>query len=98
MDIEEFVHETLLEIMRGIAIEKEESEADESTRLRVGRIRGRQDDSFIDFDIAVSADESNGTEGSPRLHVLGGEAAPETRSDFLSRVKFSVPVVFPAAE
>lgn len=98
MDIEEFVHETLLEIMRGIAIAKEESSVDESKCLRVGRIRGRQDDSFVDFDIAVSADESNGTEGTSRLHVLGGENGHETQSDSLTRVKFSVPVVFPTAE
>jgi len=68
------------------------SDADEGTRVV----------QKVDFDIAVTVDETDKANAGARISVLsiglgvGGETT--TRSGTVSRINFSVPVVFPSHE
>lgn len=56
----------------------------------------------VDFDIAVTVDESQATNAGAKISVLsiglgaGGESTSKTGTS--SRIQFSVPVVFPSCE
>ncbi len=54
----------------------------------------------IEFDVAVTVADTRGTEGGGGIKVfsafeLGGKASETTANTSTSRIKFSVPVVFP---
>ena len=53
----------------------------------------------IDFDVAVTISDTTKTGGGGRISVialsLGGEASDEMQTTSVSRIKFSVPILFP---
>jgi hypothetical protein len=56
----------------------------------------------VDFDIAVSVDESENSQASGKITVLsigiGAAVDSTTKSGTVSRINFSVPVVLPSVE
>jgi len=56
----------------------------------------------VDFDIAVTVDESGKANAGAKISVLsiglGGGVEKTTKSGTVSRIKFAVPVVFPSTE
>ena len=54
---------------------------------------------FIEFDIAIGSGISKETKGGVGIFVspisLGGQSRNEQTSNFMNRIKFSVPVLFP---
>lgn len=51
--------------------------------------------SFVDFDIAVTAEERTGGSGSVRVFGLGAKGEIDARAEMVSRVKFRVPIELP---
>lgn len=109
MDLKEFTKETLVQIVQGV---KEANEVLEQYNASIpGKtIRTAESNVFvdsersyanaidIDFDVAVTATETDGTKGGGEIRVaqllFGGiEASNSTENQSISRVKFTIPLV-----
>lgn len=99
MDLEKFVKETLLQVLRGIrgaADEVEEHEGRVSPELVGGTLQN------IEFDVAVFASEDSATGGKAGIRVasmigIGGKKEVSSSHRSESRIKFTVPVEYPAS-
>jgi hypothetical protein len=112
MELQEFIKESLIQIVEGV------SEAQEEVRSKGAVINptNLQFDSkqipgtgntekdknisrLIDFDIAVTTTEGSKTKGGIGIHVgmigLGSTGQSEAQNSSMSRLKFSVPILFP---
>jgi len=90
MDIEEFVSEAIAQTMRGIR------KAQDSTKELGSFIVPAHEDRDIDFDIAVIATDT--VSGSSGLSVVGmakGDIGMTRTEGSVSRIRFSVQVIFP---
>lgn len=103
MNIEDFVKEALLAIVRGV----EAAQADPGSgamigRLPVGTVNGVsfQFDNdknlvgFVEFDLATTVDTLAG--GKTGIAIFGGGIGAEGHSTAVNRIKFVVPVGVPA--
>ncbi len=111
MDLKEFTKETLLQIVQGVNEANSELEhhnayipnrtAKTATRVFVENERYEADAIEVDFDVAVTATETEGTKGGGGIKVaqilLGGiEASSNTENQSISRVKYKIPLVLEA--
>jgi hypothetical protein len=113
MKLEEFITETINQIVSGIR--KTHDHAKEqgatinpklqySTTTSNGRVRveGRSPIHAVEFDVAVTTTEGKGTKGGFGVFVgpigAGSQGQSESSNSFISRIKFSVPVVFPTQD
>ena len=92
MTLQEFVKETLLNVVNGVADAKHSNPNVASPENSLPR------ESFlIEFDVAVTVTEKSGLEGKGGISVLkvfnaGGTHSTASEQSSASRVKFSVPV------
>lgn len=108
MDLKEFTKETLIQIVQGV---KEANDSLEQYGACVpGRTLKSEQNVYVDkertyanafevdFDVAVTATETDGTKGGGGLRVAqlfqaGIEANRSTENQSISRVKFTLPLV-----
>ena len=114
MDLDEFVKEVLTKIVSGIRKAQEEEGAgafivpdgdgghEYAKHSRVAS-NARLKSTIVDFDIALTVEESGKTTGGGSLKVasiLGANVAGETASKDtkISRIQFGVPVLLPESQ
>ncbi|MBO7468503.1 MAG: hypothetical protein J6T81_00070 [Bacteroidales bacterium] len=107
MDLKEFTKETLVQIVHGVEEannELSEKHAHVTSHAMKNSAGGvLLDDRYtnaieVEFDVAVTATETDGTKGGGGIRVaqilFGGiEASNSTENQSISRVKFSIPLV-----
>jgi len=109
MDLKEFTKETLVQIVQGVN-EANEQLADNNAYITRGIQKSTTGDSYIDrsghythavnvdFDVAVTATEIDGTKGGGGIKVAqilhgGIETSKSTENQSISRIKYSIPLV-----
>ena len=94
MDLQEFVKETLVEVIKGAHKAAEEISGQHTEKNLLGGINVSLDPSLVEFDVAVTV--SRGTKGGGRLGVsiFGVEATVSGSTQSQHRIKFSIPVTF----
>lgn len=112
MNLEEFVAETIKQIISGISkthVHAKEKGATVNPRLACtiysgnkGRVEPRSPIHSVEFDVAVTTTEGKGTKGGIGIFVgpvgLGSKGQSESSNTSMSRIKFSVPIVFPTQD
>ncbi|TIS18734.1 MAG: hypothetical protein E5X07_31030 [Mesorhizobium sp.] len=102
MDLEEFISETLGQILAGIA-KAQNTEIGKNVNAAFPGTLGSNLSVLpefgvfarVDFDVAVTAESSVGGKGSIRVWGLGAEGGKDSRSQTVSRVVFAVPLRLP---
>ncbi len=110
MTLEEFVSESLKQVVDGV-VEAQEHARNKGAmvnpgygRLETGqkfveREEGLVPSQEIEFDVAVTSVEGSMKEAKARIFVgafgIGGEGGKEVTNSLVSRIRFSVPVIFP---
>lgn len=111
MDLKEFVSETIVQIISGVADAQKQSEslgAKVSPKLTGSSTHGVQlgflsaeggATQIVQFDVALTAKEGTGTKGGIGIVAgivsLGSTGQSNEENASVSRVKFSVPVTLP---
>ena len=97
MDLETFIAETLRQIVKGIKIAQEHEDC-KGGKINPFRPSGGEVKQ-IDFDVAVTATEGSEKKGGIGVFTgvfgVGGQANANTANSTVSRIKFSVPIIFP---
>lgn len=93
MDLKSFLEKAITDILDGIKA------ANKNSDYPIGLVRKIEDSKAIDFDIAVSAEDSQGENAGAGIKVLsfldlGGGLESQQKNSSVSRIKFSV-MVFP---
>ncbi len=104
MDLQEFVSQTLVQIIQGV------KDAQQEARKHGGKVNPDQSHSpfpgkdiqNVEFDVALTVTEGTGTKGGMGLVVgplaLGTQGESKAQNSSVSRVRFSVPVRLPEFE
>ena len=96
MGLEEFVEETIIEVMNGAknAAKKVGLQSEDGTLIAGVNVRWAG--SSVDFDVAVTVSQDAKGGGGLKIAVLGLQAGGEmaTATQSVHRIKFSVPVTF----
>lgn len=109
MDLKEFTKQTLVQIVEG-ALEANNTLSDLGARIITEApqhaekylSKGLYEDGInvidVDFDVAITATESEGANGGGGLKVasflsLGGSTESKTENQIISRVKYTLPLV-----
>jgi hypothetical protein len=101
MDLKDFVTKTVLQILDGVR--EAASTVDQEAGMRVNpHYKGQPPQKAstpIDFDVAVTVRETDGSAGGGRISVMGlgvgGEITSEVGTESVTRVRFKVPVQLP---
>lgn len=112
MDLREFISETLIQIVSGVAEAQEKSVAiggKVSPKLRSGQTAFGAHGflhtdggtaQVVQFDVALTAKEGAGTKGGIGIVAgivsLGSTGQSNTENASISRVKFGVPIILPS--
>lgn len=92
MNVEEFVKETLLQVLRGVRDAKSIAKADGD----LGDVALRSsDEQLVKFDIAIVASEGSERSGGIQVAGIGGTAKGASHEESTSRIQFSVPIRLP---
>lgn len=102
MELEEFISETLGQILAGVA-KAQDTEIGKNVNAASPGVLGSNLSALaefgvfarVDFDVAVTAESSVGGKGSIRVWGLGAEGGKDSRSQTVSRVVFAVPPRLP---
>ncbi len=96
MKLEDFVAQTLKEIINGV--KKAQSDTSQTGAV-INTTPPTERSRIVEFDVAVTTTEGTKTEGGAGVFVgpigLGTRGASDASTSSVSRVKFSVPVQFP---
>ena len=111
MKLEDFVADTITQIVTGLKKAQRELGADacinpSGLTLHYAELEGRRYDSrtnaleeLVEFDIALTQEQGKGTAGGVGVFLgtvnLGSKGESQTKELSVSRVKFRVPVLFP---
>ena len=111
MDLQEFIKQSLVQIVAGIVDAQKEVEANGATINPSGLIlvpekvsgHARTDDGNvtqnIEFDVAVTSTEGTGSKGGVGIAIgvvaLGTQANSQQSSQAVSRLRFTVPILLP---
>ncbi|MGA3068256.1 MAG: hypothetical protein ABSF29_15535 [Tepidisphaeraceae bacterium] len=108
MDLKTFISESLKEIISGVRSAQDHFAHNPNGAKINPRVRLPQQFNpghpvhNVEFDIAVTVSESSDEKVAAGLVVLGlgagGQTISKTESSYVSRVKFSVPVIWPYRE
>jgi hypothetical protein len=108
MKLEKFITETINQIISGISKTHEQAKKHGATinpRLASSegsRIVPRSPIHTVEFDVAVTTKEGKGTKGGFGVFVgpigAGSQGKSESSNSSVSRIKFSIPVVFPTQD
>mgnify|MGYP006278693855 CR=1 FL=1 len=98
MELEEFVKQTLNQIIDGVRLSQEYAQSvDATVNPQTGYIK--DDATDVEFDIAVTSSESDTTEGNLSIQIasLGGKGGKRKGSEDIveNRVRFSVSLSLP---
>ncbi len=97
MKLQEFVNETLREIIAGVN-EAQDYAKDNNATINVGPVMGTPINE-VEFDVAVTATEGSEAHGGVGVFVaglgLGAKGKRDASNGSVSRVKFSIPVCLP---
>lgn len=112
MNLKDFVSETLLEIAGGVK-NAQASQAESGAAINPGvygdtkdivgqglmKMSGGKTVTIVDFDVAVTAIEGQGTRGGIGVFAgavgVGSQGASNKENSIASRIKFSVPIALP---
>ncbi|RRH94241.1 hypothetical protein EH240_27555 [Mesorhizobium tamadayense] len=102
MELEEFISETLRQILSGAA-KAQDTEIGKNVNAAFPGVLGSNLSVLpefgvfarVDFDVAVTAESTVGGKGSIRVWGLGAEGGKDSRSQTVSRVVFAVPLRLP---
>lgn len=99
MELKEFIAATLQQIITGV-VEAQNYIKKEKINAVVNSQIGARTDKTIEFDIAVTVNESKSTSAGGGISVAsiinaGGKKQTESLEQSISRVKFSVDVLLP---
>lgn len=102
MDLDEFISETLRQILAGVAA-AQETDIGKNVNAAFNGVLGSNLSVFpklgvfarVDFDVAVTAETSTGGKGSIKVWGIGAEAGIDNKSQTVSRVVFAVPLRLP---
>lgn len=110
MDLETFVKESIVQILRGVREAQKEAKNLDGAEIRskvssrFNKGEGRSDVTIqadaINFDVAVTTSKDRGMKGKAGITVysvfeVGAEGAVQHGTETVSRVRFVVPVVYP---
>jgi len=111
MKLQEFVSETLKEIIAGVKESQKYAESEgawisphmfahgDKTSIRYIAEKGGANIEQIEFDVAVTSTEGSATEAGAGIFVaaigLGAKGKSDTSSSSISRIKFSIPLGLP---
>ena len=95
IDLKEFVEETVRQVMNGVRNVTEEVMVASSEGSLVSGINVRGRDTSIDFDIALTVSQDAKGGGGFKIAVFGLEGTVTAATEFVHRIKISVPVTFP---
>jgi predicted RNA-binding protein YlqC (UPF0109 family) len=89
MELKEFVKSVLRDVVDAV----EEARTESARDMRM--VSHKESSQTIEFDIAVTAEDTNRTSGKAGVHVLhliegSGDISAETKSGNVSRIKFGV--------
>ena len=111
MDIDEFVRETILGVLRGVSIAQTDAEHGRKIgttfRFEMGHqkdhrgifVHGSNNYTIVEFDVAVTTETGTGAKGGIKvLGFVGADANAKHTSTIASRIKFSVPILLPHIE
>jgi hypothetical protein len=102
MELEEFIHKTLVDIRNGLRAANEEIAKleggelgkDKAALFQLESHGGEKGKSYINFDIAVTVNKETGASGGSSIRVpflsVGGEINGAERQEYLSRIKFAL--------
>jgi len=104
MDLKEFITLSLTQIVQGVANAQEDVRSLGAnayvTPISSGSVLNRPES--IHFDIAVTALETTEKSGKAGVQVMGvgagGQLSQTDGTETVSRIQFSVPIVFPGEE
>ncbi|MER8744182.1 hypothetical protein NKH54_13970 [Mesorhizobium sp. M1004] len=102
MDLDEFISETMRQILAGVT-KVQETDLGKNVNAALHVVLGSNLSVIpeygvfarVDFDVAVTAESSVGGKGSIRVWGLGAEGGKDSRSQSVSRVVFAVPLRLP---
>lgn len=102
MDLDEFISETLRQILAGVSA-AQETDIGKNVNAAFNGVLGSNLSVFpklgvfarVDFDVAVTAETTTGGKGSIKVWGIGGEAGRDNKSQTVSRVVFAVPLRLP---
>jgi len=102
MELQEFIAKTITEIQAGV--EKAIGNT-KNVRGAINPVWGTSDDisakhvKEVTFDIAVTVSEQKGGKAGADIKVMGmgvgGDMSKKTETSHVSRIQFSIPIVFP---
>lgn len=103
MDLDDFVSETLRQILSGVAKAQAADLLGPNVNAAFPGILGSNLSAApgfgvfarVDFDVAVTAETSKGGKGSIKVWSIGAEGGAEHKSQTVSRVVFAVPLRLP---
>lgn len=114
MKLEEFISETINQIISGIrkthdhakeqgAVVNPKIEHKKTTlSTKETKIEALSPIRTVEFDIAITTSEGKGTKGGIGIFVgpigVGAQGKSDSSNSSISRIKFSVPVVFPTQD
>ena len=114
MNLQEFIAESLLQIINGVK-EAQTGSADTGAHINPAGLIMPQEkisapyhpnedtySSYIEFDVAITVTEGAERKGgigvAAGIFAIGGQGKTETQSGTISRIKFSVPVMLPSGK
>lgn len=101
MDLKEFTKQTIVQIVEG-AIEANATINGHNAHVHIRIDNGEFGTSYpitnVDFDVAITATESEGSNGGGGIKVaellnIGGKIENRTENQTVSRIKFTIPIV-----
>lgn len=108
MELDQFVKDALLGILKGVAKAQEDAELGKHVgptfRFEMGHqkdhrgvlVHGSHNHTIVEFDVAVTSETSTTGKGGIKVLGLGGaDAGVEHSRGSASRIKFSVPILLP---
>ena len=114
MQLQDFISQSIQQIVNGIRQSQQENKTDariNPSGLKLGSSLKQQELydfenqmllSSVEFDVAVTAEETTGTKGGIGIFVgavgVGSQGKTDTRSSSVSRIKFTVPIALPKGQ
>ena len=100
MELQEFVQQSIQEIVAGIKSAQEATHSDDGTRI-VPAWDGKSSKHFnLEFDVAVVAEKKTSVEagGKAKLYVAnaGGKLNKQSSRSTANHIKFQIPIQYPA--
>lgn len=98
MKLQEFVSETLKEIIGGVK-DAQEYARNNKAKVNAPMAGTLPDTQKVDFDVAVTSTDTSKTQAGAGIFVaalgIGAKGKSDSSNSCVSRIKFSIPVYFP---